>query len=165
MGEAGVGIMAFPKFAGLETEIALSGQNSGQGGRSGDERMSFIALNALGGIVEADTVLVGILTCQQSGQTGPAQRGWDISIYEAGGPGRKCINERCLHHLMAHESEVGPGLIVGNDQHDIRAIFHRLRRIGHRQWSFWRGLVLSIPCKRSNHCGYKQISQNFQPMG
>lgn len=84
VGEAGVGIVTFPEFAGLETSVTEGRQDAWQSWGSGDEGVGFITFGAFGWVVEADAVLVSVLACEQGGEACAAEGGWDIAVDESG---------------------------------------------------------------------------------
>ena len=72
-------------------------------------------------------MLMRIKPRNEGRQARPAEARRDIPPPKNGTPRRQPIEVRRADRRVFHESEIGPRLVVGNDQHDIRRA-SRIRR-------------------------------------
>src|SRR5262249_28855606 len=84
-----------------------------------DERVHPGAIDAVGRVVTADAVLVPVEAGQQGGQAGATEGGGDVAVREGSALLGQAVDVRGLYHLVAHEAEVGPALVVADDEDDV----------------------------------------------
>ena len=80
-----------------------------------------VVFTVLGGIVfgrwiiSSYTVLMSVLAVDQGYQRGPAQGSGHITPFKKNALSGKLVQMGRLDLRVAHESVIGPGLIIGND--------------------------------------------------
>ena len=128
MGEAGIGVVAFPEFARLQADVTVAGEDGQQGRGVADEAVGFRPGGAIlrGGhaehllvtgrrMVEMDAVLVGIEAGQQRGQRRPAEAHGNIARRVAGRRAGQGVDMRGMHEIVAEKAEIPERLVVGHD--------------------------------------------------
>lgn len=132
MGEAGIGVVAFPEFARLQADVTVAGEDGRQGRGVADEAVGFRPGGAIlrGGhaehllvtgrrMVEMDAVLVGIEAGQQRGQRRPAEAHGNIARRVAGRRAGQGVDMRGMHEIVAEKAEIPERLVVGHDHDDV----------------------------------------------
>ena len=110
---------SLPPFPTLKADVALLRQPFRQRRQSVDMPKHFHAIRPLGGIVSDDLVLVRIQARNDGCQARPAQTRWDVTICETGTLAGKAIQVWGLDLGVPHESIIGPGLIITQDQDNV----------------------------------------------
>ena len=132
VGEAATAEAALPPLAGLEAEVAPRGEQAGEGGESVDVRDQQLARVDLrpGGvpsvhlgvrrIVAGDPRLVGVEPGDHGRERGPAEGRRHVPAAEGHALPRKPVDVGRADLPVPHEAVVRPGLVVGDDQDDVR---------------------------------------------
>src|SRR6476660_720175 len=81
-GEAPLGIIAFPPFAGLKADIAALGQQLGERWCAADVPQHLAAVGSFGWVVAGDQMLVRIEARDNRHQARSAEAGWRVAASE-----------------------------------------------------------------------------------
>jgi hypothetical protein len=127
-GEASLVIIPFPPFAALETDVPLVGQQLGKRRCAADVFEHQLPIGPLGRVVSGHLMLVRIKAGDDRHQARAAQAGRHVAAGEADSLTSQAIDVRRLDRRVPHETVIGPGLVVGDDQDDIR---RPLRSLNH----------------------------------
>ena len=120
VGETAELVMTLPPLTGLVATIALLRQQPRQGWDSPDMTKHLPAVRALWRVIPGDLVLVRVETGHHAGETRPAETGGNVAAGKDDTLGREPVEVRGLDHLMPHEAEIGPGLVIRDDQEYVR---------------------------------------------
>lgn len=136
VGETAAPVVALPPFAGLVAEVAFFAEHLRDGGVPIDmgnqrlaERVVFDRLllrigQGRRGVVPAGQVLVDIESGGQRHQGRAAQGGGHVAALEDGAARGEGVEMRRLDEFVPHKAVVGPRLVVGQNEDDVR------RRVG-----------------------------------
>ena len=135
VGKPAAAIIAFPPLAGLERKILPLGEHAGQCRMRLDARHDRLIESVILGIgtgpprvsavgearvVAGDFVLVRIKAGDDRRQRRPANRRRRVAARERERLAGQAIEVGRLDVRMAHETVVGPSLVIRDDQQDIR---------------------------------------------
>ena len=148
-GEAGALGGAFPPFAGLVAEVAFVAEEFDDGGLLVVVADEFFAEGGVfggvgfgafglgfalafgfggvggsggsegGGVVAGDFALVGVEAGGEGGEGGAAEGGGDVAAGEEGAAGGEFVEVGGFDLFVAHETVVGPGVVVGDEEDDV----------------------------------------------
>jgi len=110
---------SFPELSSLKTLVAFLLKESRKGLRVPQEREHLLARDSGGRIVVTNLVLVRVLAGQDAGETRATKGGGNITVDKGGALRGEFVEVGGLDDLMTHEPEIGPGLVIGNNQEDI----------------------------------------------
>ena len=120
VGESGEPWMTFPPLARLEAPVALRGEPAWQGGVCPNVLEHFAAIGSPWWVIPGDSVLVRVEAGDHGCQAGATEAAGHVGIGEHCRLSCETIDVRGANCGVAHEAEVGPGLIVGDDQKHVR---------------------------------------------
>lgn len=115
--ESGQGGLAIEEGDQSFTEVVIGGGVAGR--RTGGARWAH--LREEGGIIAGDAMLVGIEAGGEGGESRATEGGGHIATGEESTLRGQAIEVGRFDQGMAHEPVIGPGVVIGDDEDDVRA--------------------------------------------
>ena len=119
-GEAALCKISFPPFARLEADVAAFGEQLGQRWRAANVPEHLTPIGSFRRVVAGHQVLMRIETRDDRHQARPTEARGRVAAGEDDALLRQSIEVRRLNLRMAHEAVIGPALVVGQQDDDVR---------------------------------------------